>query len=438
MSRIFCKITIMCLCILLLSSCSYKGTVGPNTKSDDNSSLIVGDGNDKVKSSNSNKLLIWGYDPAWIKLKSEMKKKFPNLELKFMEQNVDITNDFLDKAAAGNVPDVVVLKAEYRSIGKIHYMDVFDDLLKPPYNAKEIMGKFSKTQLCFALSPDGKKLNAIPMAQYPSVAYYRKDILEKYGFPGDPDELGKYMEDPDNWLNMAKELKKHDHWIAQWLSEPSDIYFKNIGFYDNNFNYIRKGPEIGRILYAARVMRQFELASNIGVWEPSGQEAISSGKLCMIYLGSWGEKKLKEWAPKSKGLWRVTKLPFGANAFDGFHVLGIPKDSKNKEAAWEFIKMVINNENKDFKEAYDKKNDYLGGQYSERLYTELRKKLPEVYFTPLEIKFDGLWQTELQNYYGFNYEQLNDSEAVKFIESRFDETFKRELNILKNYVESQK
>jgi len=408
------------------------------SKTGESGNMNVEAGNDKSKSADSNKLSIWGYDPTWFNFEPEMKKKFPNIELEFIDQTIDITNDLLNQVAEGKAPDVVMLKAEYRSVGKIHYMDVFDDLLSPPYNAGEIFDQFTETQLSFALSPDGKKLNAIPLTQYPSVTYYRKDILEKYGFPSEPEELGKYIEDPNNWLNMAKELKKYDHWIAQWITEPSDIYYRNRGFYDNKFNYLRKGPEAEMVLYASKIMKEYELYPSINIWEPSGQEAIRNGKICMVYLGSWGEKRLLEWAPELKGLWRVTKLPFGANAFDGFHVLGIPKTSKNKEAAFEFIKMIVENEKKYFKEAYDQKSDYLGGQYSERLYTELRKKLPHVYFTPLELKFDGLWQTEIQNYYGFNYEQLNDSEAVKFIEGRFDETFKRELNILKNYVNSQK
>jgi multiple sugar transport system substrate-binding protein len=128
------------------------------------------------------------------------------------------------------------------------------------------------------------------------VTYYRKDILEKFGFPSEPEELGKYIEDPNNWLNMAKELKKYDHWIAQWITEPSDIYYRNRGFYDNKFNYLRKGPEAEMVLYASKIMKEYELYPSINIWEPSGQEAIRNGKICMVYLGSWGEKRLLEWA----------------------------------------------------------------------------------------------------------------------------------------------
>jgi hypothetical protein len=46
--------------------------------------------------------------------------------------------------------------------------------------------------------------------------------------------------------------------------------------------------------------------------------------------GKLGREEVIGMGPELKGLWRVTKLPFGANAFDGFHVLGIPKPAKIK------------------------------------------------------------------------------------------------------------
>lgn len=108
-------------------------------------------GNDKAKSAGSNKLSIWGYDPTWLNYGAEMKKKFPNIELEFIDQTIDITNDFLNKAAEGNAPDVVMLKAEYRSIGKLHYMDVFDDLLSPPLQCRGNTGSIRRNTVEFRL-----------------------------------------------------------------------------------------------------------------------------------------------------------------------------------------------------------------------------------------------------------------------------------------------
>jgi multiple sugar transport system substrate-binding protein len=438
MRKLFCIIAAMLMCAVLLSSCSKKEIAVPDGKFSDFNKISIEEGSGKVKSSDSDKLVIWGYDPIWDDIKEHMKKKFPKLELEIIDSGGDITNDLMDRAAAGNAPDVVLLKAEFRSMGKIHYLDVLEDLLKPPYNAKEIIGDITKSQLSFVMSPNGKKLNGLPMIQHPSVAFYRKDIFQKYGFPTDPDELGKYMEQPENWLKIAKELKKHDHWIAQWYSEPLDIYFKNRGFYDNNFKYIRSGQNAVRMMNVTRAVKENELASYLGIWDASGQEAVRSGKMAMVYIGCWGEQKLKEWAPNTKGLWRVTKLPFGANAFDGFHVLGITKDSKHKKEAWEFIKTVIKTEKIQNDGKINQKSDFLGGQQSQKLYSELRKKLPEVYFTPLETKMEGIFNIEIQNYCGLTYSDMDDLKAMGFIENRIYETYKKELNILKNYAMNRK
>lgn len=434
MSMVFYKITAILLCFIIFSSCSKKEITAPDDKLNNTDRVGMEQDNDKVRSSGTNKLVIWGYDPVWGMLKESVKKKFPDLELEIVDSEGDITNDFMDRAAAGNVPDVVLLKAEFKSMGRFHYVDVLDDLFKPPYNAEEIIGGFTETQLSFVKSPDGKKLNGLPMIQHPSVAYYRKDILEKYGFPTDPAELGKFMELPGNWIEIGKELKKHDHWIAQWYTEPMDIFYKNRGFYDSLFKYIRNDQDAAKVLYATRAVKENELASSLGIWDKSGQEAIRSGKMAMVYLGCWGEEKLKQWAPDTKGLWRVTKLPFGANAFDGFHVLGIPKDSKLKKEAWEIIKMAVEAQKKVIDSKINEKSDFLGGQQAEKLYSELRKKLPEVYFTPLETKLEGIFNIEVQNYYGFAYNDMNDFEAAKYIEERIYDTYRKELNILKNYV----
>ncbi|MDP4179994.1 MAG: extracellular solute-binding protein [Bacillota bacterium] len=429
---------IIFLCFFTLTSCSFnKKILSVNETQDAGNIKAQADENVKKTVSNSNTLTVWGYDENWLSYRQTLTGKYPNLELKFIQSEGDITDELMEKIAQGNAPDVVLMRGEFKGLGKLHYIDGVENLLEAPYNAKDMMGNFTKSQLSLVMTPDGKRMDAIPMIQYPSMAYYREDILKQYGFPTDPVELGKFMEKPDNWIAIARELKKHDKWIMQWRSEPLDIYCKNWGYFDNNMNYIRNTPDIAKMLYTIRIIKAEELAPFIGIWESAGQEAIRNGKMAMVYLGSWGEDKLKEWAPETAGKWRVTKLPFNANGFDGSSALVITKNSEHKKEAWELIKMIVADEKKHFDIMVNQKSDFLGGQYAQRLYNEQRKKIPNNYYTPLDARLDGMWTTETRNYYEYTYKDMDDFQALKVIQGNINYSFKNEIDILANYLKSK-
>ncbi len=74
MNKLLCKITAMCLCIMMLFSCSHQeNTVSKNGES---GNMNVEAGNNNSKTAGSNKLAIWGYDPAWFEFEAELKKSF--------------------------------------------------------------------------------------------------------------------------------------------------------------------------------------------------------------------------------------------------------------------------------------------------------------------------------------------------------------------------
>ncbi|MDP4179995.1 MAG: ABC transporter substrate-binding protein [Bacillota bacterium] len=440
MKRIIIKYVIAMLAILPLVSCSLTGSYSD----DDNNSKSESIGDKKSEATDisknkqdPNEITIWGYQQGWENYKADFEKAHPGIKLKFVPVDLDlsgnITSKLLDQMAEGAAPDIINIQFNWL-MGQYNYIDGLADLYQPPFNAKSIIDKIPKNQSCWTTTTDGKKLLAIPLVPRARVTYFREDIMKKYGFPSDPVELGEYIQKPDNWLKIARELKKHNIWIMQWAVDPLDIYINNTGFYDNKMNFIRNTNRIAEMLYTIRMINAEELASYVGIWEPKGQKTIKDGRMAMVYMGDYGESNLEAWAPETSGKWRATRLPFGAYNPDGWNALAISKSSKHKELAWELVKKIYEDDRKLYTDILNEKSNFLGGQKAQKLYADLRSKIPEYYFTPFEKKMKDLWDTEVLNYSGYTYREKDDFKAVKDIENKFSDVFGNDLSILSKYL----
>jgi multiple sugar transport system substrate-binding protein len=140
------------------------------------------------------------------------------------------------------------------------------------------------------------------------------------------------------------------------------------------------------------------------IWAKEGQQAINSGKLAFVYIGSWGQSNIKDWGKSAAGKWRATTLPFNAYGGMGGSTLSILSQSKNKEIAWEFIKFALASEEgqtQNIKDgvqpswlpamdlpAYSEPRvvdvEFFGGQKLGELYRALVEKIPPSIGTPLD------------------------------------------------------
>ena len=66
------------------------------------------------------------------------------------------------------------------------------------------------------MSIHGKKLLGMPWDVTPTVYYYRSDIFEELGLPSEPEDLGTYIQDSENFLNLVQKPKASGKYAFEW------------------------------------------------------------------------------------------------------------------------------------------------------------------------------------------------------------------------------
>lgn len=383
-----------------------------------------------ANSSNSDKISVWGYYQDWLPYKDEFEKSHPGKTIEFQTIEGNAAEKYLSAIASGTAPDALLLFSD--TMGQFNFIEGLENLLQAPYNANNDLHKFADHQLSWTMTFDDKKLLALPLYHSPSVLYYRTDILEQYGFPTDPEELGNFMEDPEKWFGMVKELKKNNKWVFQWSNDTINMVSSGQGFFDKDLNFVRNTDKYEIALDLTRRIKNEGLAISKTIWDAGGQEAIKNGEIVMVQFGCWGEYLLNQWAPETKGKWKVTRLPLGVYSTNGSPALAITSQSKNKELAWEFVKLVVQREREDYESKLNVQSDFLGGQYSNKLYEKLREKTPLVFATPMDAKLFGWWNERIEDFIESN--EGDAKTALDNMEQIIKNDYEKDINSIKSSI----
>ncbi|WP_274361270.1 ABC transporter substrate-binding protein [Paenibacillus thermotolerans] len=387
--------------------------------------------------------VAWPLD-SWVGMFNSV---YPNVKVNLL--TVDPIEEKLKTAlAAGSgAPDIAFLDGGL--MGNYNTVEGFEDLLQPPYDAGKYEKYFPPAVWQRFMSLDGKRLISIATDTAPAVTFYRPDIMEENGFPTDPAEFGQYISDTENFIGLAKTLKAQDKYVIQWDSEPLSIYTFGIGFFNRKLEWQRNNEKFVTGLDLAKRFRQEKLASNINFWDDEGSQAVASGKLAMVFLGNWGAEEINNKAPDTAGKWHATNLPFGAFGGWGGASLGITTQSKNKEMAWEFIRMILlnsvyaNKENIQYGgtpaylpayellDQFEQPNEFLGGQMTGKMYQEFITKIPESISTPLDGKAQEIWDKGIQEAIEKN---IDSKTALQNIQDEVERVLAIDIQALKQQI----
>jgi multiple sugar transport system substrate-binding protein len=323
----------------------------------------------------------------------------------------------LEALANGEGPDLLSIENSY--LGLFSHLSIMEDLRSPEFDLEFIKRAFPGLNLDRYLSLDGSSLYAVPRDIPGTMTFYRADILREHGFPDEPEALGRFLEDPENWLSMAIKLKQHNIYTLQWPFELLDMISLGDHFFDREGKYIRSGPRYEVAFSLAQRAEKAGLVLNKSIWAPDGQEAIRRGELAMVYLGEWATANLKDWAPETAQLWQMTRLPFNTYSIHGGSVFMIPKQSQNKARAWDFIRSVIE---------IDK--PYRESLASYKYFDQLPASAP----LPFDDKLMQKWKEEVEaaiyKYGALPEESLSRTQAL--IEKQYSE----ELSIWREVLQS--
>jgi len=344
------------------------------------------------------KVKVWSYFQGSEWIIPAVKHRYPDIDIeleifpwdKFIER-------YLTAMDAGEAPDV--LFTDNNLLFQLVGMRLAEDLTAEPYNAEWIAGAFPDATIAPFRSLQDDHLFALPLDIGPGVAYYRRDLFEQAGLPSEPEELGQYMEKPENWLEAAELLKKQGSWITSTDYDPIDITAYSTGFFDRDFNYVRDSSAYETAIELARELRRRGLASGINLNSTAGQEALRDGKTAMFFNGWWYRGNLKAAAPETEGLWGIMRLPLQLYGWSGSSGTLISSTSENKAGAWAVVSVLAQlmqttygNSIKMLNgEWMDDGDSFFAGQRTQVLYADLVNHMPPLTPTPMDARAADIW-----------------------------------------------
>jgi len=411
-------IVLLVFVLLFLNACSIGnggGTPSNNTKNDPSPTAAntPSDNNDpgdtdkgkadglsfKHDSSISGEITFWSWGP-WTDELAVFNKAYPNIKVNVVQMEI---GDLHDKLAttlnAGNgAPDV----SHVLGIDRYDAPGLLEDLLQPQYD----MGRYKDQTAPYVwerwMSIDGKRLLAPPWDIAPGVFYYREDIYEQMGLPNDPEELGEFLQEPENVFLAAQTLAANNIYMYEWRDSPAIQYGDALGYFDSELNYTRNNDRMIELLDLVKRGVQIGWAPQMSVlFGDEGKQLLKQGRVASFPAASNGSKVLADVVPEQAGKWRATKLPLGVNASLVGSSFVIPSQSKNKDAAFAFVEFISAAEDMwkiyvqnavqsgwkhitslEWYQNYE--NEYLGGQKEFAFYDTLVDKIPVRRFTSLD------------------------------------------------------
>ena len=352
---------------------------------------------------------IWA--DAYAKVNPKVKVNFVNTP--FADAHDKLLTSF---ASGSGAPDVASI--EIGRVGAFSAKGGLSDLKAAPFDGASIEKDMVKYKWTQGSTADGR-LVCMPWDIGPAGVWYRTDLMEQLGFPTEPEKLeemiGGKAHKWDDFFAFAKQVKdKSGGKTALFADAGTDIY---------GAVYRQQGEgyaEGTKILIEEKAKRPFELAAkarkdaldaNIAWWGAEWAAGVKDNAFAGMVIAAWMQGGLTRDQPQTVGKWRVIHAP-EANYNWGGSFVAIPEQSKNKEAAWAFVKWAVasaEGQNALFKAtgvfpafkpawqdpAYDAPVEFFGGQRVYRIWTEIADNIPAILRTPNDVQLDDIVGAEL-------------------------------------------
>jgi ABC-type glycerol-3-phosphate transport system substrate-binding protein len=199
------------------------------------------------------------------------------------------------------------------------------------------------------------KLYALPILNSTQVLFYRKDIFEKFGIEAPPDTWEELMEIASiihtlevGAIGMRGSRARGG---VMWPF-PQVIYAfggRIVKDFPSDMHPVMDSPEVIKAAeYYAELLQKYGYKGTLSAHYKDVSAAMQQGKMAMLIDGHPGvgpyEDPEKSVVAGKLGFHFVPGGPAGRWPAFGAHGLAIPSGSKNKEAAWEFIKWALSTE----------------------------------------------------------------------------------------------
>ncbi|WP_433796929.1 ABC transporter substrate-binding protein [Actinoplanes sp. CA-252034] len=327
------------------------------------------------------------------------------LEGAYRDQLVQILNDGTD------LPGIVGIKGE-EIAALVPRADFFVDL--HTLGADELMGQYVPWKWQQAASPDNRQIG-FPIDIGPTATFYRADLIEKAGLPGDPAKMAATVRTWDDYITMGRKLVKALPSV-KLVRNSSELYTIMLcqgvrRYIDETNHYVGGEAHVRRAWDLGIRLIEHDLVARIGGTDGDGwAKALAEGTIATALGASWLGYDLKSLAPASSGRWRVASGPaIGANYGGSF--LAIPQGSADPALSFEIIKWILAPDNQAvaFTEAglfpaataafempaLMEPDPFFGGQKTVGIFAESARKAHRVYEAPADGKIHEAFVAQL-------------------------------------------
>lgn len=385
------------------------------------------------------KIVVWTLSDDLKQFADYYKEKNPGKEV---EVTVIAPADYPTKVTTAlrgkaNVPDVIV--GEPQMIPNFMEAGFFEDLSQAPYNAEEYKDKI--LDYVFQAGKDENGIvRALSYQVTPGGITYRRDIAKDVWGNDDPEFIAEKFKDVKTIIETAKELKDKGYRIfsdtgnLRWFVYGNDpqpwVKDGKLMMTEDRLNYVDAAVDLYQqklVAFAPEWSAAWYASMNGPIpldadWQElkDVDPSTAQTEVFSYALPTWGILIIRDNGQNNIGKFGVTTGP--NSYFSGGTFMGISSYSKNKEAAWDFLKFCTLNEDtanwwieksKGDVVSYipaleshkDMENEALGGQKSYAFWLEEANKIDY----SLVTKYDD----QIGEFFGQAIESIQKGEMSK-------------------------
>ena len=300
------------------------------------------------------------------------------------------------------------------------------NLSEKPFNADDVAKDYIPYVFDMGKDKEGN-VRALSWQTTPGGIYYKRSIAKKVLGTDDPKKIGGMMNSMDGVFEVADKMKQKGYkmfpdegsirWFVQgndpqpWVNDKQELVLT-----DARKEYMDYAKELRTKQYTA-LAPEWSPSWYAGMDKPvkvkeNGKEIQT--EVFSYVLPTWGlHSVLKENVKKSAGDWAVTSGP--SPYFWGGTWLGVYKDSKKQKLAYDFVKMMTQDEEfltdwaKEtgdvlaFKPVTDKiktnfKEDFLDGQNNYEFFLKQADQIKPGIVTKYDQQLDTLYGAAVTEY----------------------------------------
>jgi lactose/L-arabinose transport system substrate-binding protein len=201
------------------------------------------------------------------------------------------------------------------------------------------------------VNKDGK-VYAIPWDMGPCAVYYKRGLFQKYGI--DPDKIETW----DDYIEAGKTILQKSGGRTKLLPLGAnslrilyEIMMQQNGgqVFDDQDRITINSPQSQEVLGILKRIREAGIYSEVAMWSQEFMAGFNSDTIASYPMAVWFAGTIKDTVKDFSGekqVWGVFRLPAikpGGTRYSNYggSVLVIPAQSKNKEAAWQFVEYAL-------------------------------------------------------------------------------------------------